>query len=259
VIKRKPNLQIWILVFLLSIGFVPTTTVRAQADKAAALKQSLAANQKRLMQYQWTETATMMVNGAQESQTQKAVRYDPDGQLQKMDLTKPTQQPSPRGGVAAKKREEQADYMKRAVLLADEYVPPDSKRVDAATAAGAMAKSTTSGAQLWMGNYLKNGDTVGVEMKGDAIDRIHVDTYLVSKDEKITLDAGFTSLPDGTNYASQIIIVVVGKGIQVMVENSNFTKPMTKSAPPPQLQLVAFARVECIMMRRVWVEPASKL
>lgn len=243
-IKRQSSLQTWILVFLLSIGYMPATTVRAQEDKAAALKQSLAANQKRLMQYQWIETTTVLLKGEQKSKTQKACRYDPNGQLQKQDLSIPTEQSAPlgvRGGLVQKKKEGLTDYMKSAVSLVKEYVPPDSQRIDAARGAGMMAKPTASGFQLWLGNYLKPGDTIGIEMKGDAIDRIHVDTYLDSRDDKVTLDANFTSLPDGTNYASQIGLVAVEKGLQVMVENSNYVKPMAMSVPPRQLQLAAFA------------------
>ena len=253
-IKRKSSMQTWMLVFLLSIGWMPAAIVRAQADKVAALKESLAANQKRLMQYQWIETTTVLLKGTQKSKTQKACRYDPNGQLQKQDLPGATEQASPRGlrgRVVQKKKEELTDYMKRAVILVKEYVPPDSQRLDSAKGTGMMAKPTASGVQLWMGNYLKPGDTIGIELKGDAIDRIHVDTYLDSKDDKITLDANYTSLPDGTNYASQIGLVAVTKGLQVMVENSNYQKPMAMYAPPRQLQLAEFVNVECISMLTV--------
>ena len=236
-IKRQSNLQIWLLVVLLSVGFGPATTLRAQTDSVATLKQSLTANQKRLMQYQWIETTTVKLNNQQKSRTQKACRYDPNGQLLKQDLTTHTEQSSPRGLTgrnAATRKEELTDYMQRAVLMVKEYVPPDIQRIDNAKAAGMMAKPTANGVQLWMGNYLKPGDTVGIEMKGDAIDRIHVDTYLDSKDDKVTLDANFTSLPDGTNYASQIGLVAAKKGVLVMVENSDYQKPMVRSLPPPR-------------------------
>jgi hypothetical protein len=42
--------------------------------------------------------------------------------------------------------------------------------------------------------------------------------------------------------------VAVAKGLQVMVENSNYVKPMAMSAPPRQLQLAAFANLECVML-----------
>lgn len=234
-IKRQSNLQIWPLVFLLSVGFGPATTLRAQTDSVATLKQSLTANQKRLMQYQWIETTTVKLNNEQKSRTQMACRYDPNGQLQKQDLTTATEQSSPRGlrgGNAATKKQGLTDYMQRAVLMVKEYVPPDIQRIDRAKEGGMMTKPTATGVQLWMGNYLKPGDTVGIEMKGDAIDRIHIDTYLDSKEDKVTLDANFTSLPDGTNYASQIGLVAAKKGVLVMVENSDYQKPMVMFLRP---------------------------
>ena len=195
----------------------------------ATLKQSLTANQKRLMEYQWIETTTVRLNNEQKSKTQRVCRYDASGQLLKQDLTTPTEQPSPRaltGRVATKKEQDLTDYMQRAAMMVKEYVPLDIRRIDAARGRGMMVKPTATGVQLWMGNYFKPRDTIAIEMKGDKIERIHVDTYLDSEDDKVTLDANFTSLPDGTNYASQIGLVALKKGVLVMVENSDYRKPM---------------------------------
>jgi hypothetical protein len=237
VIKRQSSLQIWLLVFLLSFGLVPTTILATQDDNIATLKQSLTANQKRLMEYQWIETTKVTLNNEEKSKTQKACRYDANGQLIKQDLAKPAEPSSPRGprGRASTKKEQQlTDYMQRATMMVQEYVPPDIRRIETARAGGMMVKPTATGVQLWMGNYLKPRDTIAIEMKGDKIERIHVDTYLDSDDDKVTLDANFTSLPDGTNYASQIGLVAAKKGLLVMVENSNYQKPMVKSVPPPE-------------------------
>src|SRR5262245_26762496 len=127
VIKQHSSLQIWLLVLLLSVGFGPATTVRGQADNVATLKESLTANLKRLMQYQWIETTTVKLNNAQKSKTQKACRYDPNGQLQKQDLTTTAQQSSPRGitgRATTKPAQGLTDYMQRAAMMVDAYVPP---------------------------------------------------------------------------------------------------------------------------------------
>lgn len=264
-IKLQSSLQVWLLVFLLAVGFGPATTVRAQADNVATLKKALTANQKRLMEYQWIETTTVKLNNQQKSKTQKACRYDPNGQLQKQDLPATEQPPPPRtlSRAVLKKEQELAEYTQRAAMMVQEYVPPDLKRIDAAKAGGTMAKPTANGVQLWMGDYLKPGDTVGIEMKGEAIDRIHVDTYLDSKEDKVTLDANFTSLKDGTNYASQIGLVALKKGVLVMVENSDYQKPMAMSVPPRQLECAAFANVECLVgltvRRRIDFRPPATL
>lgn len=252
VIKHQSNLQIWLLVFLLSVGFAPTTTPGAQADQLATLKQSLTANQKRLMEYQWTELTTVSVNNEQKLRTTKACRYDLNGQLLKQDLTTPAEQASPRGPrgrVTAKKEQELADYMQRAAMMIKEYVPPDIRRIEAARARGMMVKPTATGVQLWMGNYFKPRDTIAIEMKGDKIDRIHVDTYLDSEDDRVSLDANFTSLPDGTNYASQIGLVALKRGVLVMVENSNYQKPMVKFVPLRQPQKDQCAQVSSLTLK----------
>jgi hypothetical protein len=138
--------------------------------------------------------------------------------------------------------------MQRAVMMVKEYVPPDIQRIESARGGGMMVKPTATGVQLWMGSYFKPRDTIAIEMKGDKIERIHADTYLDSEDDKVTVDANFSSLPDGTNYASQIGLVAVKKGLLVMVENSNYQKPMVKSVPPRQPRGAVFAIVERVVM-----------
>jgi hypothetical protein len=92
----------------------------------AALKQSLAQNQKRLTQYQWIETTIVSMKGEEKSRVQKQCLYGPDGKVQKQEISAPAPQESQRGlrgRMIAKKKGEITDYMQQAVALIHQYGP----------------------------------------------------------------------------------------------------------------------------------------
>src|SRR3954447_16635159 len=78
-------------------------------QKVAAVKQSVAENQQKLHQYQWTETTQLTLKGDAKPPSQAACQYGPDGKVQKTPLGPPPAPPS--GGrmkqkVIANKKEE---------------------------------------------------------------------------------------------------------------------------------------------------------
>ena len=83
-------------------------------EKLAAVKQAVAENKQRLLQFQWTETTQLTLKGNQKPPTQTSCRYGADGQVQKTPIGPAPQQPS--GGrmkqkIVEKKKEEMKDYM----------------------------------------------------------------------------------------------------------------------------------------------------
>ena len=217
------------IVILLVAVLLPLQASRAQEqDKVAALKQSLAENQKKLRQYQWFETTTVSLKGEQKSQTQKVCRYGADGTVQKQQISAPPQQPASRGlrgRIVEKKKDEMADYMESAAALIQQYVPPDSQRIQAAKDAGNITlKPISSGAQLEIRDYLKSGDSMTITLAGDNISQIKVATYLESPQDAITLDVAFASLDDGTNYPAKSVLTAPAKNIKVVVQNSGYQR-----------------------------------
>jgi len=84
---------------LLVMLIVPQPGLFAQQDKVAALKQSLAANEKLQKQYRWVETTVVSMKGEEKSRVQKQCFYGPDGKVQKQQLTAPPpQEPAPGEG-----------------------------------------------------------------------------------------------------------------------------------------------------------------
>ena len=105
---------------LIVCAVVPATTQTAGGSgselqqKVAAVKQSVAENQQKLHQYQWTETTQITLKGDAKPEKQSLCQYGPDGQVQKTPIGAPAEAPS--GGrmkqrIVKKKKEEMQDYM----------------------------------------------------------------------------------------------------------------------------------------------------
>lgn len=232
---RKQSKLLFCSMVFVSLGLT-LAVVAAQQDQVAALKQSIAANQQRLHQYQWVETTIVSVKGDEKSKTLKACRYGPDGKVQKQQISAPAQQSSGRGlkgRIVAHKKEEMTEYMQQAAALIHEYVPPDSHRIQAAKDAGNVTfKPGSGGVQVQINNYLKPGDSLALNLSNAGIQKIHAGTYLDSQKDAITLDTSFATLSDGTSYPAQSTLVAPAKNIQVVIQNSNYQKIM--AAPPAQ-------------------------
>ena len=77
-LRRVPSR--WFVLPLLVVLIVPQGLL-AQQDKVAALKQSLAANEKLQQQYRWVETTVMSMKGEEKSRIQKQCFYGLDGKV----------------------------------------------------------------------------------------------------------------------------------------------------------------------------------
>jgi len=213
----------------------------AQQDKVAALKESLAANQKLQQQYRWVETTVISMKGEEKSRIQKQCFYGPDGKVQKQQLTAPPPEQAAPGGVkgkiVAKKKEEISAVMKQAVALVQSYVPPDPQRIQAAKSAGNLAMSPTGpdSLRLDLRNYVKSGDSlsIGLDTARNALQTVSVKSYLESEKDAVTLDVTFARLRDGLSYPGNIALNVPEQKIQVVVQNSNYQR-VTPVAPAQQ-------------------------
>jgi len=250
------RIQRWHLWVLFAVLLLPLERLHAQQDRVAALKLSLAENQKRLQQYQWVETTIVSLKGEEKSRIQKLCSYGPDGKVQKQQITAPPpQQPSGRrlkAKVVAKKKEELSDYMKKAVELVHQYVPPSPERVQAAKDAGkiSLTPNGSAGMRLDFRDFVKPADSLSIDLNlgNNSIQTGKVATYLESPKDSITLDARFAALNDGVNHVANAVLVAAEKKIQVVVQNSDYRRIAGATAPPKptqqaqQVQLAAQAR-----------------
>jgi hypothetical protein len=204
----------------------------ALKEKMAAVKQSVAENQQRLHQYQWTETMQVTFKGDPKPASQSVCRYGPDGQVQKTAITPPP--PPPSGGrfkqkMVAKKKEEIGDYMGQVKGLLAMYVPPNPQKMQQAFDSGkaSLVPNSGSGAiQIVFRDYAQPGDqmTISYAIANKKVNAVNVKTYLDDPKQVVTLSLQFASLPDGTNYVQRNVLDATAKQIVVTTTNSNYVK-----------------------------------
>lgn len=233
------------------ITLVPMAGVFAQDPKAAmqekvaALKQSLAANQKALQQYSWIETTEISMKGEVKKVEKKECRYGTDGKVIKTDM--PGAAPAPpkeesggrgrrgRAGGAVKERvienkvEDLKEYMGAVAALVKQYVPPDSAKIQAAVQGGkaALNKESAPGvAELAFSDYAVPGDKFGISFNTAAkqLAGVKVNTILGEDKDPVTLTVRFAALSDGVNYPAETVLSAPAKQIQVKISNSGHKK-----------------------------------
>ncbi len=233
-----------VLTLIAAMCLAAAAAVAAQApspqDKAAAIKQALAANQAALKQYSWVETTQISLKGEVKKQEQKNCYYGADGKVQKTPIpgSAPPPQKEEKGGggrgdrlkkkVVENKIEDTKEYMEKVAALVHQYVPPDPQKIQAAQAAGNLAVEPSGTlANLTVKNYVKPGDALAIGFDSGAK---QIRTYKVTsfvedpKDDAVALAVTFANLADGTNYPQQTVLDVAAKNIQVKITNSGYKK-----------------------------------
>jgi hypothetical protein len=82
-----------------------------------------------------------------------------------------------------------------------------------------------------------------MDSESKSIRQIAVDTWLEKPDKNVTLAVTFQSLPDGTNYAAETVLLIPGDEIEVRIENSNYQKlaPQSTAAIIEPASILTFA------------------
>jgi hypothetical protein len=201
-------------------------------ERVAALRQSLQKSAEALTHYEWIETTAVSLKGEEKTRLQKRCYHGADGTLQKVPVGEAPQGKKKRGirgKVVEKKKGELTEYMQRAVDLVQDYVPPDPQRIQQAKDAGKVAVNVLEpGKRVRLGfsDYKKPGDTLGVEM--DLTDNrllgLTVASYLDSPDDAVGLKVGFSTLADGSSYASDVALDAPAKSLSVQMQNSGYKK-----------------------------------
>jgi hypothetical protein len=207
-------------------------------QRLAEIKQSTAENQKKLHQYQWTETTDVTLKGQPRPPKQSLARYGPDGKVQKTPIDAPPQQQQQQAGrrggrlkekVIEKKKEEAKEYGEQIKTILALYVPPDPQRMQQAFQSGKASLNKGSGtADIVFHDYALPGDqmTLSFDPAARKISSINVKTYMDDPKDAVTLAVQFASLPDGTNYVQKTNLNATAKQLQVTTTNSNY-QPLT--------------------------------
>ncbi len=193
-------------------------------QRLAAVKQAIAENRQRLQAYTWTESTELSLKGEVKKVDQKECHYGPDGKVVKVPITAPEEKKAPRGlkgKVVAKKVDEFKDYMDRFGSLISRYVPPDPASLQQAQASGKATLDKAEGT-LVFNDYAKPGDkvTFAFDPAARRLRSFSVSTYLDGPEDKVGMDARFSSLADGTNFVEESILTSASK--QLKIKTTNF-------------------------------------
>jgi hypothetical protein len=221
--------QAVLLILPVSLALAQQPTAQ---ERVVALKASLAASQAILQQYEWVETTVVSLKGEEKSRQMNKCYHGADGKVQKVPLTTPPPEEKKRGlrgKIVEAKKEEMTDYMKSAVALVKQYVPPDQAKIQAAKDAGKVSVSPQPGqrVRLTFADYVKPGDSLVLELDlaSNRPLEAKVSSYLDSKDDAVTLDVRFSTLDNNATYTSTTALDAKGKNLTVNVENSGY-RPM---------------------------------
>jgi hypothetical protein len=219
----------------LVLSAVAVQSVSAQQptaqERAVALKASLAASQALLKSYEWIETTVVSVKGDEKSRQQNRCYHGADGIVQKVPVAAPPPQEKKRGlrgRIAESKKEEMTEYMKSAVALVKQYVPPDQARIQAAKDAGRLSLTPLPGqrVRLTFTDYVKPGDTLAMELDlaSNRPLEAKVSSYLDSKADVVTLDVKFSTLDNNATYTATTLLNAKAKNLSVNVQNSGYRR-----------------------------------
>jgi len=217
------------MVLLFSFASLTLAQQPTLQERVLALKASIAASKAILKRYEWVETTVVSVKGEEKSRRMNRCYYGVDGVEQKIPLTSPPparKRRGLRGRIAERKKEELTDYMKEAVALVKQYVPPDQARIQAAKDAGKVSLSPLPDkrVRLTFTDYIKSGDSLAlvVDLANNHPLEAKVSSYLEKEKDAVTLDVKFNTLPDKATYPSTITLEAKAKDLTVSVQNSGY-------------------------------------
>ena len=108
----------------------------------------------------------------------------------------------------------------------DEFAESIQKLIDSAKKREKVALRPRQGgvARLEFTDYIKPGDLLAVDLDASAkrLVGITVNTYLETPDDAVTLNVGFATLPDGTNYTAQTTLDAKATNITVVLQKSGY-------------------------------------
>ncbi len=203
------------------------------AERVAALKANMASSEAALKQYQWIQDTTISVDGEEKSQKQERCYYGEDGALARVLLT-PEAAPERQRGllrrrIAEHRKEELTSYMKEAVGLMHQYIPPNPALIQSARDLGKVTLQPLEPGKktrVTFSDYLKPGDSLAVDldMTSNRPLAANVKSFLDSDKDPVTLAVTFGTLANGVSYPSQFVLESKSKKLKVTVTNTGYQR-----------------------------------
>ena len=220
---------------LMMVFLASALIVSAQVDMKetmSVIKTNLVQSKVQMRQYSWIETTKTWIKDELKSTKQNQCYYSVDGKLTKIATGGSDQQKAPgglKGKIAANKKEDMAEYIAKAMDKINDYLPPDGDKVQQIYNSGKVGIQILDPGKkfkLSFPDYLQKGDilSISVDMGNQKLMALSVNTFIDNPSEKVIFDVTYNSLPDGTQYASQTVLVAQAKNLKLVVEESGFKK-----------------------------------
>jgi hypothetical protein len=212
-----------------------TSGLFAQSDmqeNVAMIKKNLVESKEKIKKYEWIETTTVFMKGEQKSLKQNQCYYSVDGKLTKVATGATTKEKTPgglRGKIAANKKEELTDYMKKAITKIQTYLPPSPEKIQKIYAGGKASVQVLEPGKkfkLSFPDYNEQGDmlTISLDKENQKFIGASVSTSVDDPKEKVVFDIIYNSLPDGTQYAANTTLDAQTQKVKIVIENSGYKK-----------------------------------
>jgi len=202
--------------------------------RLAELKESMARNKQQLAHYTWTQQDIISLKGEERKEELFDVQLGPDGKPQKTNLDpNMSDDERHRRGLRArireKKIEEYKEYADQMRSLMQQYVPPEKARLDQAYQQGNVMfgpAGVPNEVRIVITNYVKPQDSVTLvfDKQQKRLLSMSISSYLNDPSDAVKLNVQFSSLPDGTNHVSSMILDGVSKQLTIAVTNTNYQK-----------------------------------
>ncbi|MBK9168442.1 MAG: hypothetical protein IPM24_13365 [Bryobacterales bacterium] len=187
-------------------------------------------NAAELRQYTFKQRTEVSMNGEVKSVRLDQVRFDLDGKMERTPLT-PVAAEAPRGlrgKMAAKKREEAADFVERLMSLARRYLAPGRGDLE----------KLSSKAEIWKGrgatgnqqvriqatDFVKSGDSFVWTLDAVAKLPVRMEARTELDGDPVTITAEYRTLPGGPNYVARAIVKSARKELEVKVESFDYER-----------------------------------
>jgi hypothetical protein len=208
-------------------------------ERAAMLKQWMAASQAQLRNYQWTTETVITIDGEKKHDTRDRCYYGDDGTLQKVPMGDSVKQSEGLPGIlppgklinmfAKHKQKEMEEFINGASALLHSYIPPQTTDIQAAIQAGLMSVNILEPGkrvELVFTDFKKPGDQLGVEIElpTNRLLGLELKSYVDSPDDPVTADVTMNVMADGTIYTQKAQLTASSKDLVIDISNSDYQR-----------------------------------
>ena len=210
---------------LASVASAQSTEMKAMAQEFG---QSAKANAQALRMYTWNMTVTVTLKGDTKPAKLFAMRFGPDGKIEKTVLTPPAppdQTPGLRGRIKKKKIAEFKEWAGDLVELCKNYLTPSPALLQSFFANVLTAPAPGGFVQLYADGVISPGDrlTYEIDPKTQALHRVLFHATL--EDDPIDGTVQFANVPGGgPSYASMTIVNAPAKKLTARIENLHYVR-----------------------------------